>query len=203
MSLVPTIDLTDSQEDPGKIEMKKAWMTKKTSQTGLISFMDSYIRLTLRTFTPCKPPIPFSFLSPIFQLLPRQQISVRRTIALSAQQTPTWMTTYLPLSQHKQKSTTLTSSKFFKGCKIWDNQMASLMQSMTFMQYCIDVFIDDNQLWCKDSHGAHNLVIVISPDRQLDIIHTAHDSLGHKAFYTTKAHISQCFWWPSMVSDVH
>jgi hypothetical protein len=72
---------------------------------------------------------------------------------------------------------------------------------VTFMQYCMDFFVDNNRLWHKNSHSAHKLVI--PPGRRLSIIRTAHDSLGHKAFYTTKAHISECFWWPSMVSDVH
>jgi hypothetical protein len=71
----------------------------------------------------------------------------------------------------------------------------------TFMLYCTDFFIDNNRLLHKDSHGAHKLVI--SSGQRLDIIRTTHDSLGHKAFYATKAHISQHFWWPSMVSDVH
>jgi hypothetical protein len=70
----------------------------------------------------------------------------------------------------------------------------------TFMRYCMDFFIDNNRLWRKDSHGAHKPVI--SPGRQLDIISTVHDLVGHKAFYTTKAHISQHFWWPSMGSDI-
>jgi hypothetical protein len=71
----------------------------------------------------------------------------------------------------------------------------------TFVQYCTDFFVDDNRLWCKDSHSAHKLVI--PPGRRLDIICIAHDSLRHEAFYATKAYISQHFWWPSMVSDVH
>jgi hypothetical protein len=29
----------------------------------------------------------------------------------------------------------------------------------TFVRYCTDFFVDDNRLWCKDSHGAHKLVI--------------------------------------------
>jgi hypothetical protein len=69
------------------------------------------------------------------------------------------------------------------------------------VRYCTNFFVDNNQLWRKDSHGAHKLVI--SSGQRLSIIHTAHDSLGHKAFYATKAHISQRFWWPSMVSDIH
>jgi hypothetical protein len=35
------MDLTDSQEGPGKMEMMKIEMTKKTSQIGLTNFMDS------------------------------------------------------------------------------------------------------------------------------------------------------------------
>jgi hypothetical protein len=71
----------------------------------------------------------------------------------------------------------------------------------TFVRYCTDFFVDENRLWCKNSHGAHKLVI--PPGRRLDIIRITHDSLGHKAFYVTKARIGQHFWWPSMVSDVH
>jgi hypothetical protein len=83
------MDPTDSQEDPSKMEMKKKEIMKKTSQIGLTNFMDSCIRLTSLTFVFHQPAIAFPFLSPIFQLLPRQQISVRRTIALSARSTPT------------------------------------------------------------------------------------------------------------------
>jgi hypothetical protein len=78
------MDPMDSQEDPSKMEIKKTESMKKNSWIGLITFMDSYIKSTLSTFTPRQPPIPFPFLSPVFQLSPRQQISVRRTIALLA-----------------------------------------------------------------------------------------------------------------------
>jgi hypothetical protein len=69
MYLVSTIDLTDSQESPGKMEMMKTEMTKKTLWTGLTNFMDSYIRLMSSIFVPTSDSLPF--LSPIFQLLPR------------------------------------------------------------------------------------------------------------------------------------
>jgi hypothetical protein len=59
----------------------------------------------------------------------------------------------------------------------------------TFMRYCTEFFIDNNQLWRKHPQGAHKLVI--SPDHQFNIIRIAHDSLGHKAYFTTKAHIDQ------------
>jgi hypothetical protein len=72
------MDPMDSQDDPGKLEMKKTKMMKKTLWIALITFMDSYIRLMSSTFTSCQSLIPFPFLSPVFQLSPRQQISVRR-----------------------------------------------------------------------------------------------------------------------------
>jgi hypothetical protein len=59
----------------------------------------------------------------------------------------------------------------------------------TFIRYCTEFFIDDNRLWRKHPQGAHKLVI--SPDHQLNIIRIAHDSLGHKAYFATKAHIDQ------------
>jgi hypothetical protein len=130
MYLALTMDLMDSQDDPGKMEMMKIEMTKKTLQTGLISFMESFIRLTSLTFAPRQPPIPFFFLSPISQHSPRQQISLRRTLLHSTPPTLTQMTTPSPLSQYKQKLTTLTSSRSSSGYKILDDQMASLMQNM-------------------------------------------------------------------------
>jgi hypothetical protein len=29
----------------------------------------------------------------------------------------------------------------------------------TFVRYCMDFFVDDNRLWCKDTHGTHKSVI--------------------------------------------
>jgi hypothetical protein len=72
------MDPMDFQDNPGKLEMMKTEMTKKNSWIGLITFTDSYIRLTSSTFAPHQPLIPFPFLSHIFQLSPKQQISVRR-----------------------------------------------------------------------------------------------------------------------------
>jgi hypothetical protein len=59
----------------------------------------------------------------------------------------------------------------------------------TFIHYFTEFFIDDNQLWRKHPQGAHKLII--SPDYRFNIICIAHDSLGHKAYFTTKAHIDQ------------
>jgi hypothetical protein len=61
--LVPTMDPMDSQDDRSKMEIMKIEMMKKTSQTGLISSTDSFIRLISLTFAPRQPLIPFPFLS--------------------------------------------------------------------------------------------------------------------------------------------
>jgi hypothetical protein len=65
------MDPTDSQEGHGKLEMKKTKMTKKNSQIGLITFMDSCIRLTLSTFAPPPTsdslPLPFPCISTLTQ----------------------------------------------------------------------------------------------------------------------------------------
>jgi hypothetical protein len=58
-------------------------------------------------------PLPFPHIS--------TEISVRRTLVRLAPPIPTWMTTHSHLGQHKQKSVTLTSSKFFSGYKILDD----------------------------------------------------------------------------------
>jgi len=31
----------------------------------------------------------------------------------------------------------------------------------------------------------------------------AHDEIGHKAFFATKSHIVERFWWPNMLADIH
>jgi hypothetical protein len=82
------MDPMDSQEGPSKIEMMNTEMIKKSPWTGLINFMDSCIRLMSSTFAPRQPPIPFPFLSPVSQLSPRQQISVRRTLPCSTPPIP-------------------------------------------------------------------------------------------------------------------
>jgi hypothetical protein len=61
------MDLTDSQEDLGRMEVKKTEMTKKTSCIGLTNFVDSCIRLMSSTLASCQPPnslfLPFPHIS--------------------------------------------------------------------------------------------------------------------------------------------
>jgi len=70
----------------------------------------------------------------------------------------------------------------------------------TFMRYCTEFFVDHDQLWRKSSQGAHKLIP--SPNRRFDILRTCHDEIGHKAFFATKSHIAQRFWWPGFIADI-
>jgi hypothetical protein len=71
----------------------------------------------------------------------------------------------------------------------------------TFLRYCVEFFIDEDQLWRKDSQGAHKLVAPL--EIRVKIMADAHDNIGHKSFYATCAIIFECFWWPHMQSDIH
>jgi hypothetical protein len=70
----------------------------------------------------------------------------------------------------------------------------------TFLRYCLEFFIDSDNLWRKNSHGAHKLVV--APDRRMEVMRGAHNDIGHKGFYATRATIMERFWWPHMHSDI-
>jgi hypothetical protein len=70
----------------------------------------------------------------------------------------------------------------------------------TFVCYYIKYFVDLGKLWRKDMHGMHK--IVLSPEQCLDIIHSAHNDIGHKMIFTTKSLIALRFWWPNMKADI-
>jgi hypothetical protein len=161
------MDLTDSQEGPGKMEMKKMEMTKKTSQIGLTNFMHSCIKLMSLTFTPRQPPIPFLFLSCISTLTQATDFSEEDTSAIGT--TNTNIDDYILAPQSVQaKVNNFHLLKVFQWLQdLGQPDGLSDTEYATFMQYCTDFFIDDNRIWHKDSHGAHKLVI--SPGRQLDV----------------------------------
>ena len=71
----------------------------------------------------------------------------------------------------------------------------------SFLRYCVEFFIDSDRLWRKDSQGAHK--IVAPQELRVTIMTTAHDDIGHKSFYATRATIFERFWWPHMQSDIH
>ena len=69
-----------------------------------------------------------------------------------------------------------------------------------FIQSATKFFVNKNQLWRKDHHGKHKLVI---PNvRRLDLICQAHDDLGHKGIFTIRNRLLEHFWWPNLDQDV-
>ena len=69
-----------------------------------------------------------------------------------------------------------------------------------FIQSATKFFVNKNQLWRKDHHGKHKLVI--PNDRRLDLIRQAHDDLGHKGIFTVRNRLLERFWWPNLDQDV-
>lgn len=70
----------------------------------------------------------------------------------------------------------------------------------TFLRYCVEFFVDSDNLWRKNSHGAHKIVVL--PSRRMEVMRSVHDDIGHKGFYATRATIMERFWWPHMHSDI-
>jgi len=70
----------------------------------------------------------------------------------------------------------------------------------TFMRYCTEFFISGDRLWRKDPKKQHKMVI--SQDRRLFLISSAHDDVGHRGFYATNALLSERYWWPMMAHDI-
>ena len=59
----------------------------------------------------------------------------------------------------------------------------------TFMRYCTEFFIFNEQLWHKDTKGQHKMVI--AQEQRLFLIASAHNNVGHHGFYTTNALITE------------
>ncbi|CAK5268710.1 unnamed protein product, partial [Mycena citricolor] len=67
-------------------------------------------------------------------------------------------------------------------------------------RYCMEFFRRGTVLWRKDSHGRHK--VVVQPERRWSVLELAHDDVGHKGFYATRALLTERFWWPHMADDI-
>lgn len=85
----------------------------------------------------------------------------------------------------------------------WPDDITALTEAeyKSFMRYCTEFFVsDDNRLWRKDAKGNHK--VVVSKDRRLFLIVSAHDDVGHHGFYATNALLTERYWWPQMAHDI-
>jgi hypothetical protein len=69
------------------------------------------------------------------------------------------------------------------------------------IRYATRFFKDGPRIWRKDSQGAHKLVV--EQDKRISILQAAHDQVGHKGLFATRAQIMLRFWWPHIQSDIH
>ena len=86
----------------------------------------------------------------------------------------------------------------------WPLDLVELSDSeyKSFMRYCTEFFVagDDNRLWRKDLKGNHK--VVVSQERRLFLLISAHNDVGHHGFYATNALLSERYWWPAMAQDI-
>jgi len=70
----------------------------------------------------------------------------------------------------------------------------------SFMHYAARFFILEDNLWCRDPQGKHQLVV--DPRKHYRILKEAHDDLGHKGVYAVHMRLLLQFWWPHIIDDV-
>ena len=68
------------------------------------------------------------------------------------------------------------------------------------ISYALHFFLHADNLWCKNAHREHK--IVIPPGRCLKLLTQAHNEVGHHGMYATCMHLVECFRWPHMSTDV-
>ena len=72
----------------------------------------------------------------------------------------------------------------------------------SFMRYATEFFVsDEGRLWRKDAKGNHK--VVVSKERRLFLITSAHDDVGHHGFYATHALLAERYWWPQMAQGLY
>ena len=70
-----------------------------------------------------------------------------------------------------------------------------------FKKFARQFFFDKRgRLYKRNSGERHKLVVNI--DRQMFMLKSAHDALGHRGAYATKMLIQEHFWWPGIDGDV-
>jgi len=72
----------------------------------------------------------------------------------------------------------------------------------SFMRYCTEFFVagEDERLWRKDTKGNHR--VVVSQERRVFLLVSAHNDVGHHGFYATNALLTERYWWPAMAHDI-
>ncbi|KIO06846.1 hypothetical protein M404DRAFT_37253, partial [Pisolithus tinctorius Marx 270] len=73
-------------------------------------------------------------------------------------------------------------------------------QYSSFFNSASRFFLLDGNLWHRELHGRHQLVV--DESKRYRLIKEAHDDLGHKGVFTVRTHLLLRVWWPLLVEDV-
>jgi hypothetical protein len=106
----------------------------------------------------------------------------------------------VPRSEHAQKADDRTLQVLQWHKTITRPTGMTDREYKSFLNYCTEFFIDADRLWRKNRKGEHKLVV--SRDKRLFIMTSAHDDVGHHGYFATHAHISLRYWWPFMGNDI-
>ncbi|KIO11985.1 hypothetical protein M404DRAFT_962443, partial [Pisolithus tinctorius Marx 270] len=74
------------------------------------------------------------------------------------------------------------------------------VQYSSFFNSASRFFLLDGNLWHRELHGQHQLVV--DESKQYHLIKEVHDDLGHKGVFTVRTRLLLHFWWPLLVEDV-
>ncbi|KIN96548.1 hypothetical protein M404DRAFT_33154 [Pisolithus tinctorius Marx 270] len=85
------------------------------------------------------------------------------------------------------------------SAKAWACE-AKIEMICTFLTTCNHFFLLDGNLWHRELHGWHQLVI--NESKWYCLIKEVHDDLRHKGVFTVRMRLLLCFWWPLLVKDV-
>src|SRR5882672_9847715 len=70
----------------------------------------------------------------------------------------------------------------------------------SLMRYASKFFLMDGVLMRRDLQGRHK--VVISIDKCFSLISQAHETVGHRAIFSTLSNLRERFWWPMLEEDV-
>jgi hypothetical protein len=70
-----------------------------------------------------------------------------------------------------------------------------------FIQYASKFFVSKEGKLYRRKYGSAHL-LVVQKEQRMYMLRAAHDALGHRGAFATKALLEKRFWWPDMEGDV-
>jgi hypothetical protein len=100
----------------------------------------------------------------------------------------------------EQDNRLLLVRKWLKNPK-WRPEHMTDGQYLNFKQFARQFYVQNDKLYRRDVEGKHKLVA--GKEHRMSMMKAAHDGLGHKGVYATKALLTKHFWWPELDRDTN